>query len=187
MDEEEAIRRSQEGEHNAFRFLVERHSRVLHGTAYLMTQDRTLAEDMAQEALLLAWRGLPSFKGGTNFRAWLLRILVNRTISERRRRRMPETEVLEEVHMQTDSNQNEEMALREEERLSVARALEALPQEQRETVVLRFYSDLTVPEVARALGCREGTVKSRLHRAMARLRERLQGEEAQSTVLGQEG
>ena len=126
MDEEEAIRRSQEGEHNAFRFLVERHSRVLHGTTYLMTQDRALAEDMAQEALLLAWRGLPSFKGGTNFRAWLLRILVNR-------------------------------------------------------------SDLTVPEVTRALGCREATVKSRLHRAMTRLRELLHGEEAQSTVLGQEG
>ena len=72
--------------------------------------------------------------------------------------------------MPDSSNDAEELAINEEERQHIRRILEALPHEQRETVVLRYYADMTIPEIAKALGCREGTVKSRLHRALARLR-----------------
>ena len=73
MDEEEVICRCQGGEHDAYRFLVERFEKVLFGTAYMMTRDRHLAEDLVQEAFLLAWRNISSFRLGTNFKAWLLR------------------------------------------------------------------------------------------------------------------
>ena len=85
MDETEVIRRCQDGESEAFRFVVERYGKVLYGTAYMMTRDRSLAEDLVQEAFLLAWRNISAFRSGTNLRAWLLRILVNRTRTELRK------------------------------------------------------------------------------------------------------
>ena len=73
MGEEDAIRRCQNGDREAFRFVVDHYGRVLFGTAYMMTRDRPLSEDLAQEALLLAWRNIASFEIGTNLKAWLLR------------------------------------------------------------------------------------------------------------------
>ena len=85
MDDHVAVRLCQDGQPDAFRLIVERHSGVLFGTAFLMTRDRARAEDMVQEALLSAWRGIRSFRPGSSLRAWLIRILVNRVISEGRR------------------------------------------------------------------------------------------------------
>ena len=68
MDEAEVIHRCQRGERDAFRFIVERYGKVLYGTAYMMTRDRALAEDMVQEAFLLAWRNISSFRLGTSFK-----------------------------------------------------------------------------------------------------------------------
>jgi RNA polymerase sigma-70 factor (ECF subfamily) len=96
MDDHAAVRLCQDGESDAFRLIVERHSGVLYGTAYLMTRNSARAEEMVQEALLLAWRGIRSFnpeRPGSNLRAWLIRILVNRVISEGRRGRVEETEL----------------------------------------------------------------------------------------------
>ena len=170
MDEAEAIRCCQQGERDAFHFLVERYGKVLYGTAYLMTGDAGLSEDLVQEAFLQAWQGMPSFRPGANFKAWILRILTNQVVTKRRRRRVPEVPLAQGMALPDSSIGAEEMTISEEERLYIRRILETLTGEQRETVVLRYYADLTVPEMAKALGCREGTVKSRLHRALARLR-----------------
>ena len=97
MDETEAIRCCQQGEREAFRFVVDQYGKVLYGTAYMMTRDRHLAEDLVQEAFLLAWRNIASFQLGTNFKAWLVRILVNRTISEQRKKRVTQIELEEET------------------------------------------------------------------------------------------
>ena len=180
MKETEAIRRCQDGESGAFRFVVERYGKVLHGTAYMMTRDRSLAEDLVQEAFLLAWRNILGFKPGTNLKAWLLRILVNRTISEQRKKRVTQIELEEGVAALSDPDQVEELILRNVERERIRRALETLPPDQRQAVVLRYYAELTAPEIAQTLGWREGTVKSRLHRAMARLRPLLYEEDVQT-------
>ena len=171
MDEAEAIRRCQRGDRDGFRILVERCGRVLYGTAYLITRDAGLAEDLVQEAFLQAWRGMPSFRPGGSFKPWILRILVNQAMTKRRKRRVIEAPLPEGMATPDTSKSVEELVLEDEERQHIGRILEILPHEQRKTVVLRYYADLTVPEIARALGCREGTVKSRLHRALARLRE----------------
>ncbi len=173
MDDHVAVRLCQDGQPDAFRSIVERHSGVLFGTAYLMTRDRARAEDMVQEALLSAWRGIRSFRPGSNLRAWMIRILVNRVISEGRRNRVEETELGPETPEPSAELEGEARAMQTEEQVLIGRAMSMLPDEQRQALTLRFYADLTVPEIARALGWAEGTVKSRIHRGLRRLRDAL--------------
>ena len=177
MDEDDAIRRCQDGDREAFRFVVDEYGRVLYGTAYMMTRDRPLSEDLAQEALLLAWRNIASFETGTNLKAWLLRILVNRTISEQRKKRVTQVELEEETAALSAPDAVVDSAILTEERDRIRRCLETLPFEQSQAVVLRYYADLTGLEIAATLGWREGTVRSRLHRALAHLRPLLAGED----------
>jgi len=146
-----------------------------------MTRDRGLAEDLVQETFLRAWRGMLSFRGGGNFKAWTVRILVNHVMSERRRKRVREELLAEGMAEAGDVDTGEELVLRKEERDRIRRALEKLPQEQRDVVVLRYYTGLTLPQIAQGLGWRRGTVKSRLHRALGHLREvLLSGEDSLS-------
>ena len=184
MDEAQAIQRSQNGESDPFRFLVERYGKVLYGTAYLMTQDKGLAEDMVQETFLLAWRSLRSFWAGASFKPWVVRILVNRIMAERRKKSVPQEQAVQaEAAIPSPSNPEQEVLTREV-RLQVRRAIDTLSQEARDAILLRYYSELTVPEIAQALGWREGTVKSRLHRALSRLRDLLREEPAAEHVQG---
>lgn len=172
MDLTSVVRQCQEGDSDAFRAVVDRYGDVLYGTAFLMTGDRSLAEDMVQEALVLAWRGIRGFKGGTNLKAWLMKILVNRVISELRQRRRHEP--LADEYDLPGGQEAVDVLLTEEEQARIRAALSLLALESRQVVVLRFYAEMTVPEIASALGCREGTVKSRLHRALRRLRDSLE-------------
>jgi len=183
LDETEVIRRCQDGEREAFRFVVEQYGKVLYGTAYMMTRDRPLAEDLVQEAFLLGWSNISDFQLGTNLKAWLLRILVNRTISEQRKKRVTQIELEEGAATLSDPDPGEDLVLRKEERERIRRGLETLPPEQRQAMVLRYYADLTGPEIAKTLGWREGTVRSRLHRALAQLRSLLGEEEVQTGSL----
>ena len=183
MDEADLVRRCQQGDEAAFQLLVERYLRPLYGTAYLMTRDRALAEDLVQDTFLHAWRGIPSLRSVGSVKAWLVRILV-RHVLDQRRQRVPEAPLVGEVPAMADTHDVEAAVLREEERQRIREALAALPEEQRQAVLLRYYARLTVPEIARALGWREGTVKSRLYRALERLRQALAG---QAAPEGQEG
>lgn len=173
MDEHAAVRRCQDGQSDAFRLIVERHSGVLYGTAYLMTRNRARAEEMVQEALLLAWRGIRSFKPGSNLRSWLIRILVNRVISEGRRNRVAETELTPATPEPAVEPEGETRVMQAEERELMGAAMSTLPEEQREVLTLRYYADLSIPEIARVLGWAEGTVKSRIHRGLRRLEQTL--------------
>jgi RNA polymerase sigma-70 factor (ECF subfamily) len=178
MDDHAAVRLCQDGQSDAFRLIVERHSGVLYGTAFLMTRNQARAEEMVQEALLLAWRGIRSFKPnksgtGSGLRSWLIRILVNRVISEGRRNRVEETEIGPSTPEPSVEPEGEAQVLRAEERELMGEAMSILPDEQRRALTLRYYADLTIPEIARVLGWAEGTVKSRIHRGLRRLEEAL--------------
>ncbi|MCH8802084.1 MAG: sigma-70 family RNA polymerase sigma factor [Chloroflexi bacterium] len=165
--------------------MVDQYGKVLYGTAYMMTRNRQSAEDLVQEALLLAWRNISAFEPGTNLKAWLLRILVNRTKTEQRKKGVTHVELEEGAAALADSDSGEELVLQKEERERIRRGLETLPPEQRQAVVLRYYADLTGPEIAKTTGWPEGTVRSRLHRALAQLRPLLREEEVQ-TVSGRD-
>ena len=84
MDDHEVIVLCQEGDADAFRCLVEKYGSVLKGTAYLMTRDAALAEELVQDAFVSAWRGIRGFKNGRPIKPWLVRILVNRVLGKLR-------------------------------------------------------------------------------------------------------
>jgi RNA polymerase sigma-70 factor (ECF subfamily) len=168
-EEAALVRRCQERDKDAFRILVEKYKKVMFGTAYLMTRDRGLAEDAMQEALIQIWKYLPSLRQDTSLKSWLLRIVVNE-VNQQRRKKQVSTVPLEYVPEIADEVDNAETTmLRNEAHQNLRRAVESLPLEQKKAVILRYFSDLTVPEVAAVLGKREGTIKSRLSRGLNRL------------------
>ena len=175
MTDNEAITRCQGGDRDAFRHLVEQYKDVLFGTAVLMTGNRAVAEEQVQEALLSAWRGIRGFRSGSPVKPWLVRILVNAVLAHQRRRSIATVQYDETLGAESDpSSPNPADTLDAlENRIALRRAISGLSSEHRQVVVLRYYAGLTVPEIARALSAREGTVKSRLHRALAILRLQL--------------
>ena len=175
MTDHEAIQRCQQGDREAFRQLVDRYRDVLFGTAVLMTGNRAVAEEQVQEALLSAWRGIRGFRLGSPVKPWLVRILVNAVLSQQRRRALPTVQLNDtgtaELYLGGGDPASALDAL--EDRVVLRRAIANLSPDHRQVVALRYFAGLTVPETARALGVREGTIKSRLHRALAVLREQL--------------
>ena len=190
ITDNEAIVRCQAGDRDAFRHLVEQYKDVLFGTAVLMTGNRAVAEEQVQEALLSAWRGIRGFRRGNPVKPWLMRILVNAVLAQQRKRAIPTTP-LNEFPIPTEEGQSGGASLPGpaetldalENRLILRRAIAGLSPEHRQAVTLRYFAGLTVPEVARTLGVREGTIKSRLHRALAILRQQLE-ESGQREVIG---
>ncbi|PKB72304.1 MAG: hypothetical protein BZY87_00995 [SAR202 cluster bacterium Io17-Chloro-G6] len=173
MNDEEAVLLCQSGSQEAFRHLVESYQDVLYGTAYLMTGNAALSEDHVQEAFLSAWRGINGFRTGYPVKPWLVRILVNTVTAQRRRRSLP-IDPIKVAETQSGAGDPAELAESSESRQRVRQAISALSDEHNIVVTLRFFAGLTVPQVAQALGRREGTVKSRLHRALQQLRSELQ-------------
>lgn len=176
MTDDEAVLACQNGDRDAFRHVVERHKDVLFGTAVLMTGNRREAEEHVQEALLSAWRGIRGFQRERPIKPWLVRILVNVVISYRRKQAVP-TVPIDEPGELSDLVDIGESLEAQEERQMLRSALSRLSPEHRQVVVLRYFAELTVPEVARAIRTREGTVKSRLSRALEQLRGQLSGME----------
>ena len=172
MNDDAAIGQCKEGNREAFRHLVERYKDVLFGTAVLMTSNRAVSEEIVQEALLSAWRGIGGFKSGRPFKPWLMRILVNEVLARQRRKSVPTVPLSDRELISVPSEDEESGAF--EGKAAVRQAISDLVPVQKQVVVLRYFAELSVPEVARAMGVREGTVKSRLHRALARLRESLE-------------
>ncbi len=176
-EEAALVRRCQAGDKESFRTLVEQYRGALFGTAYLMTRDRVSAEDTVQRALVQMWEHIPSLRLRGSLKAWLMRIVVNEVNQQHRKKRVPTVPLEEAPEVAGEPDEAEMVAVRREERQSLRRALEMLPSEQREAIVLRYFSELTVPEIAAVTGKREGTIKSRLSRALDRLGETLRNEE----------
>ncbi len=172
MTDEQAILRCQDGEREAFRHLVDQYKNVLYGTALLMVRNPALAEEQVQEAFLAAWRGIQGFRPGRPFKPWIIRILVNKIVSLRRTRAIP-TVPLEDHDRPDELPHPAEAVQAQVDRQAIGQALAGLAPDHREVIVLRYFADLTVPELAETIGVPLGTVKSRLHRALGRLRDEL--------------
>ena len=163
------------GDDDAFRVLVERESRAVIGTCRRVLDDAAEAEDVAQEAFMTAYRSIATFRGDGSFGAWVSRIAVRLAVARVASRRSvvpidPMNVEQTGPWVAVDDNP-ETVSLDEENRRSVQLAIAALPSDQRAVVALRFYGDLSLDEIARATGTPVGTVKSRLHRALASLRK----------------
>ena len=181
MTEEELIRFSQAGDRDAFELLLERHRTALGRTAYLVTRDREAIQDIMQEALIQIWRDLRSYRPYGSFRAWMLKITLNKARKHYRKKRVPTVPLETAIEVSGNAERPEETVEREEQTHRLRQALDLLTTDHREVLILRYYNELTVPEIAKVLGCREGTIKSRLSRAHRRLEQALF--ELESTAL----
>ncbi|HET7321627.1 MAG TPA: sigma-70 family RNA polymerase sigma factor [Longimicrobiaceae bacterium] len=167
MSEHELIRRAQEGDRGAMESLYRRHSARVYSVVRRLTGDDARAEDAAQEAWLRALRSLGSFRGQSLFSTWLHRIAVNCALEGERRSRRKREQALPEV-VEAKPAADEPLLRRRLER-----AIEALPEGMRRVVVLHDVEGYTHQEIGTMLGVSEGTCKSQLFKARARLRAQL--------------
>ena len=167
IDEQDAIRRCQMGDRESFRPIVERYGNVLMGTIYLMVRDRAISEELVQETFVRAWNGITTFRLGRPLKPWLVRIAVNQALNARARHQVP----VEPLSAANEGSGTDQGFGQSDEQHEIRQALSRLSAEHRRVVVLRYYGDLSTRETADALGIREGTVKSRLARALEQLRE----------------
>lgn len=168
------------GSLDAFNQLVARYERPAYGLAYRLLGDGAAAEDATQESFLAAWTNLGSYRGGV-FRAWLLRIVANRCYDELRRRQRHPAGSLDELPtepavawtLQPPAEGPDDVALRHELSRQVQAAISRLPTDQRAALILSDIEGYAYEEIATITSANLGTVKSRLSRARARLRDEL--------------
>lgn len=176
LQDPELIELAKDGDVRAYGELVERYREVAFRTAYLVSRSAADAEDAAQDAFVKAYYALPRFRTREPFRPWLLRIVSNEAKNRVRsaRRREGLALRLAEGGPPGGAGPSPEAAaaLRETRELLLA-ALGALREDDRMVIAYRYLLELSEAETAEVLGVRPGTVKSRLSRALARLREGL--------------
>ena len=139
--------------------------------ARLILRDAQEAEDATHDAFTRAWRDLPRLRDTDRLEAWFGRILANACRDRLRRRRHRRHDTLDQAAAHVVSYDRPSNV---EDRDALARAFEDLNADQRVAVVLRYYGDLEIDEVARAVGAPVGTIRSRLHYALRHLRAALE-------------
>jgi RNA polymerase sigma-70 factor, ECF subfamily len=174
VDDGLLIQRARDGDTAAFAVLVSRYTPVAVRVAHLVAPGADV-EDTMQEAFVKAWHGLPGFRSGAPFRPWLCRIVANEAKNRVRAARRREALSLRAWAASTrdEPATPEAVALAHDEAEALIRAMNALRPEDRLIVGYRWLLELSEAEMATALDVPIGTVKSRLSRAMTRLRTHL--------------
>ncbi|MFP5341589.1 MAG: RNA polymerase sigma factor [Candidatus Limnocylindria bacterium] len=161
---EDTVRRAMRGDAQAFEVLVGAEVDDLWRLAVAIVLDRDVGHDVVQDSLVAAWNGLPRLRDPRLFRTWIRRIVINRARNALRR---PRTTSLVEAITGTDPTTDWDDVL------AIEAAMRQLTPDLRACAALFYLQRATVAEIAQVLDCPEGTVKSRLHAARARLREAL--------------
>jgi RNA polymerase sigma-70 factor (ECF subfamily) len=176
--EQSLIQRSQKGDHEAFAVLVNEHQRYVYNLALRVVKDENEALDLAQETFVRAWTALPNFRGQSQFRTWLYRIVTNlcynRLPNLRRSLRDLGDDAIENIP-ETDSafdNPAHEFESNET-RSHLHQAVEGLDENYRLLITMRYQNELSYEEIASTLNLPLGTVKTGIFRAKAQLRNAL--------------
>jgi len=168
------VERAQRGDIAAYEAIVEQFQDVAGRTAYAILGDPAESQDAVQEAFVKAYYALERFHVGSPFRPWLLRIVANEAINRARKtRRQVLIGLTPDEELGGKGPTPEESALETEQRKELLSAVNSLRVDDRLVIAYRFWLDLSEAEMAAALGCARGTVKSRLARAVDRLRKNL--------------
>lgn len=171
------------GDHDAFAELAGAAITRLDSAAWLILRDPEQAADAVQNALVRAWRDLPTLRDPERFDAWLHRLLVRSCIDEARRTRRHRIDVTLDLAFVPGSPGHESVVA---DRDQLERGFVRLDPELRAVIVLHHYLDLSVADVAAALGIPVGTAKSRIHRGLALLRAALEAD-SRGSVGASEG
>jgi RNA polymerase sigma factor (sigma-70 family) len=190
QDDSQLVERAREGDARAYEILVRRYQDLAYRTAYLITGRAADAEDAAQEGLVKAWYALDRFRTGAPFRPWLLTIVSNEARNRRRSGRRQDdlaVRVAESRPSGDAAPSPEAAALARERRRALLAVVGRLPERDRQVIAARFFLELSEAEMAAVLGCRRGTVKSRVSRALARLRLALGDQQGEALALPAQG
>ena len=177
------VERVQRGDKKAFELLVSKYQRKLNRLLSRFIRDPSEVEDVAQEAFIKAYRALPSFRGDSAFYTWLYRIAVNtaKNYLVAAGRRAPtstqisseEAESFEEGHQLRHMNTPEAELMSKQVAATVNQAMEALPDELRVAITLREIEGMSYEDIAAAMSCPIGTVRSRIFRARETIADRI--------------
>ena len=181
-NDQQLVQRVQKGDKAAFDLLVRKYQHRVLKLVGRFVSDAAEAEDVAQEAFLKAYRALPAFRGDSAFYTWLYRIAINtakNTLVSNRRRPvdfdldLQDPEQHDRQALLKDADTPEGVLLTDEIRGVVERALEQLPEDLRTAIVLRELEGLSYEEIAEAMDCPVGTVRSRIFRAREAIDKKL--------------
>jgi RNA polymerase sigma factor (sigma-70 family) len=181
LDDSESglVERARHGDIRAYEDLVRRYQDVAFRLAYTILGSAQEAEDATQEGFVRAYHALARFRRGAPLRPWLLTIVANVARTRRATAARHPTLTLQAAvtHPSVDSAQSPEVvALIAEQRRELLDAVNALRDDDQRVIAYRYFLDLSETEMAEILGCARGTVKSRLSRALSRLRQHLAAE-----------
>jgi RNA polymerase sigma-70 factor (ECF subfamily) len=177
LTEAELVERAKRGDQDAYGDLMHAYQGIAFRTAYLLTGNAADAEDAAQSAFTKAFYALGRFRPGAELRPWLLRIVANEARNRRRSAGRSANLSLRAAAAEPSGGAapSPESSLLDAERdAKLLEAVNGLRDEEREVVACRYFLELSEEETAQTLGLRKGTVKSRLSRALGRLREQLE-------------
>jgi len=174
VNHREVVESCQRGDEDAFRVLFETHKDRVYSIALRYAGDSAAAMDIAQDTFLKLLSTIRQFRGDSTFESWLYRLVVNSCLDYHRKRRrlLPLVDDMLDVLRAPREGALHDL-LREEQEDRVQQVVAQLPEEQRIVVVLRYTEGLSYEEIADVLGCRRGTVASRLNRAHKALERRL--------------
>lgn len=181
-NDQQLVQRVQKGDKSAFDLLVLKYQHRVLKLVGRFVSDAAEAEDVAQEAFIKAYRALPAFRGDSAFYTWLYRIAINTAknalVSNRRRPvdfdlDMQDPDQYERHARLKEADTPEGVLLTDEIRVVVEKALEQLPEDLRTAIVLRELEGLSYEEIAEAMDCPVGTVRSRIFRAREAIDKKL--------------
>ena len=175
-DDSDLVESCKQGDLCSFNELVERYQKMAYNLALRMLGDSYAAEDATQDAFFSAWKNIRGFRGG-NFRAWLLQITANNCRDQLRKRKRHPAIPLESLPFEPkappSSESPEDYVLRLEMTAQIEEGLASIPPQQRMAVILCDIQGLSYEEIAKVMKCSLGTVRSRISRGRAQLRDYL--------------
>jgi RNA polymerase sigma-70 factor, ECF subfamily len=184
MIDETLINRIRKGEQAAFKKLYELYAEKIYRTAYMMINDKGLAQDIVQEVFIKIFTRIKDLKHNSAFSSWLYRITINCCLSYMHENTKVKL-LFDDEELGTLPEENieyipEESTLGKELYDQVMKSIYELPKLQRVTIILYFYNDMTIKQIASIMECSEGTVKSRLFHGKRNLKELLECKNQQS-------
>ncbi|MBE9503200.1 MAG: sigma-70 family RNA polymerase sigma factor [Proteobacteria bacterium] len=175
------VKRSQDGDNKSFELLIIKYQSRIFNVIFRVVRDRDAVEDLAQETFLNAFKSIKRFKGGSSFYTWIYRIAVNVSINyiSKRKKAVFVDEGVMETEAVTDrvstAGDSPEMSMQGREfATATSRAIEKIPADIRTAIILREYEGLSYQEISDATDSPIGTVRSRIFRGRAMLKEMLQ-------------
>jgi len=181
VTDEELVRRSKEDDERAFGELVSRYESKVYSLALRMVRNPEDAEDVLQDTFLRAYRGIKSFQGASTFSTWIYRITANSALMRLRKKQLPTVSIEDQDERETPINIADwtpgpvEQLMTQELQQEMDAAIGSLPPEFQQVFILRDVEEKSNAEVAEILDLSVAAVKSRLHRARLKVRNRLAG------------